>query len=260
MLFDTHVNLHGDVYKDDLNEVISRSREEGVDFLLAICDKIENIEVIRSIVASNDNMWRSVGCHPHYAKDHLSLTSDQLVSFAAPDDVIGIGETGLDLHYGYSDLESQKIVLQAHIDASQETQLPLIIHTREADDLTGDMLEAAYARKSFPILMHCYTSGERLARRMIDLGAYFSVSGIATFKNAHDVRAVAELFPEDRVILETDCPYLAPVPMRGRRNEPAYLKYVCEYFADFKGISFDDMAALTTKNALNLFSRIGVTK
>ena len=121
------------------------------------------------------------------------------------------------------------------------------------------MLEHAYAKKPFPILMHCYTSGEKLARRAIDLDAYFSVSGIITFKNAHDVRSVAELFPSNRVILETDCPYLAPVPMRGRRNEPAYLKHVCEYFAEFKGMTFEEAAQLTTDNALRLFDRIKPT-
>ncbi|MAK61930.1 MAG: LuxR family transcriptional regulator [Ponticaulis sp.] len=256
MLFDTHVNLHGDIYDEDREDVIQRAREQGVELLLSICDKIENIEKIQSITENTANMWRSVGTHPHYAKDHLSLDCEQLSKLAEPEDVVGIGETGLDLHYGYSDLDSQKQVFQAHIDAAQETGLPLIVHTREADDLTGDMLEAAYARTPFKILMHCYTSGEGLARRAIDLDAYFSVSGIATFKNAHDVRAVAKLFPADRVILETDCPYLAPVPMRGRRNEPAYLTHICEYFAGFTETSFDELAERTTQNALRLFDRI----
>lgn len=257
MLFDTHVNLHGDVYAEDLDEVIERARADDITYMLSICDKPENIEKIQEIVSRTPNMWRSVGCHPHYAKDNLDLTAEKLIAFAKDPDVVGIGETGLDLHYGYSDLDSQKRVLSEHIEAAQETQLPIIIHTREADNETGDMLEAAYARKPFPILMHCYTSGEHLARRAIDLDAYFSVSGIITFKNAHDVRHVAGLFPDDRVILETDCPYLAPVPMRGRRNEPAYLKHVCAYFADFKGVAFDEMASRTTANALSLFKRIG---
>lgn len=257
MLFDTHVNLHGDIYEDDLSDVLDRAKDAGISRMLAICDKISSIPKIREIVEANKNMWRSVGCHPHYAKDHENLTADDLVELAAPSDVVGIGETGLDFHYGYSAEDVQRQVFQEHILAAQRTGLPLIVHTREADQLTGDMLETAYSKKPFPILMHCYTSGEALAHRMIRLDAYFSVSGIVTFKSAHDVRAVARQFPADRVILETDCPYLAPVPMRGRRNEPGYLTHVCAYYAEFMGLNMDEMAEQTTLNALRLFSRIG---
>ena len=256
MLFDTHVNLHGEIYDEDREDVIQRASENNVGLMLSICDKIENIAKIQSITEAHVNIWRSVGTHPHYAKDYLDLTAEQLCKLAEPDDVVGIGETGLDLHYGYSDLDSQKLVFQAHIHAAQATGLPLIVHTREADQETGDMLEDAWSKQPFPILMHCYTSGEDLAKCAIELDAYFSVSGIATFKNAHEVRKVAQLFPADRVILETDCPYLAPVPMRGRRNEPAYLSHICEYFAEFTGTSFDELAQRTTENALRLFSRI----
>lgn len=256
MLFDTHVNLHGDIYKDDLTDVLARARDAKITRMLSICDKIESIDRIAEIVRTNENMWRSVGCHPHYAKDHADLTAEQLCRYAEPADVVGIGETGLDFYYGYSPQEVQEHVFRQHILAAQETGLPLIVHTRDADDRTADLLEEAYARKPFAILMHCYTSGEKLARRAVELGAYFSVSGIITFKNAHDVRSVAELFPPERTILETDCPYLAPVPMRGRRNEPAFLSYVCRYFAELKGIPEEEMARQTTENALRLFSRI----
>lgn len=257
MLFDTHVNLHGDIYKDDLEDVLARAKEANITRMLSICDKIESIDRIAEIVRSNENMWRSVGCHPHYAKDHADLTAAQLCHYAEPADVVGIGETGLDFYYGFSPQDVQEHVFRQHIEAAQETGLPLIVHTRDADNRTGDLLEEAYAVKPFAIVMHCYTSGERLARRAVDLGAYFSVSGIITFRNAHDVRSVAQLFPPDRTILETDCPYLAPVPMRGRRNEPAYLSHVCRYFAELKGMSEEDMARLTTENALRLFNRIG---
>lgn len=258
MLFDTHVNLHGEAYEDDLAEVLERASAANVNRMISICDKISSIPRIREIVAATTNMWRSVGCHPHYAKDHAELSASDLIDLASPSDVVGIGETGLDFYYGYSPEDIQRKVFHEHILAAQETGLPLIVHTRDADDATGDMLEAAYAKKPFPILMHCYTSSEELARRAIDLDAYFSVSGILTFKNAHDVRGVAKLFPIDRVILETDCPYLAPVPMRGRRNEPSYLTHICAYYADFKGIPEEEMARLTTQNALRLFNRIGV--
>ena len=134
MLFDTHVNLHGDVYAEDRSEVIERARQDGVKLMLSICDKIESIDKIRDICHNTENMWRSVGCHPHYAKDHLDLTTEDLIRFASDKDVVGIGETGLDLHYGYSVLESQKAVLAVHIAAAQATGLPIIIHTREADE------------------------------------------------------------------------------------------------------------------------------
>ena len=259
MLFDTHVNLHGDIYADDLNDVFERAKAANITRMLAICDKIENIPRIQEIVSGRSDLWRSVGCHPHYAKDHTKLSVEELVELAKPADVVGIGETGLDLHYGYSPEDVQKHVFQTHIETSQLTGLPLIVHTREADTQTGDMLEAAMAKRSFPILMHCYTSGSDLARRAVDMDAYFSISGIITFKAAHDVRAVAELFPLDRLILETDCPYLAPVPMRGRRNEPANLVYICEYVAGLLNRSADEVARMTTDNALRLFRRIGQT-
>lgn len=256
MFFDTHVNLHGELYQDDLKDVLERAQEAGVTRLLAICDKIENVECIRHITASTPNMWRSVGAHPHYAKDHMSLTSEKLIELAEFEDVVGIGETGLDFHYGYSPEAEQKQVFEAHIAASQATGLPLIVHTREADKMTGDLLEEASAEAEFPILMHCYTSGADLARRAIDLDAYFSVSGILTFKNAHDVRSVAELFPRDRVILETDCPYLTPVPYRGRRNEPSYLPYIGAKLAEMWDVTPEEVARITTENALRLFKRI----
>ena len=260
MLFDTHINLHGEGYDEDREAVLQRARNAGVRLFLSICDKPENAGRIAEITAEHDDMYRSIGCHPHYAKDHTDLTPDWLVDKSMnAADVVAIGETGLDNHYGYSDEKDQRTVFQAHIEAAQTTGLPVIVHTREADDQTGDMLEAAMRIEPFPILMHCYTSGERLARRAIDLGAYFSVSGIVTFKAAHDVRSVASLFPPNRVILETDCPYLAPVPMRGRRNEPAFLEYICKFYADFMDTSPDEMAERTTKNALTLFSKIGLS-
>ena len=257
MLFDTHINLHGETYDDDRCEVIERARTAGIRYFLSICDKPDNIDRIAEITAANTDMWRSVGCHPHYAKDHTAMTAEWLSIQTRKPDVVAVGETGLDNHYGYSEQVDQQAVFQTQIEVAQETGLPLIVHTRQADEKTGDMLETASKIKPFKILMHCYTSGETLARRAMELGAYFSVSGIVTFKAAHDVRHVAALFPPDRVILETDCPYLAPVPMRGRRNEPAYLEHVCRYYADFMNCSFDEMADRTTQNALRLFSKIG---
>lgn len=254
-LFDSHINLHGDVYDDDREEVMARARAAGVERFISICDKIENFETIKAFSKSQANMWCTVGVHPHYAKDHRDLTSEQLIKLASDPVVCGIGETGLDFHYGYSPEDEQVQSFRAHIEASRTTGLPLVVHTREADELTGDILEEETRRGAFPILMHCYTSGQELADRAAALGAYFSVSGIVTFKKADDVREVSLSFPLDRVILETDCPYLAPTPHRGRRNEPSYLTHICESFAELRGVSPETMAEQTTQNCLKLFGR-----
>lgn len=256
MLFDTHVNLHSDAFAGDLPEVIGRAREAGVDRMIAICDKLESFDAILEIIERNDRMWCSVGVHPHYAKDHASLTTEVLLDLANNAHVCGIGETGLDQHYGYSDLATQIECFSKHVAASQASGLPLIVHTREADEETASVLERAYAETRFPLLMHCYTSGVELAQRAIAMDAYFSASGILSFKNANAVREVIAMVPRDRLILETDCPYLAPVPMRGRRNEPAFLVHVCRAVADLWGMDPTETARVTTENALRLFERV----
>ena len=256
-MFDTHVNLHAEAFADDLADVLQRARAAGVKRFLSICDRLDRFPDVLAIAEPSPDIWASVGVHPHYAKDFPDLNADTLIALAAHEKVVAIGETGLDQHYGYSDLALQKASFARHIEAAQETGLPIIVHTREADDLTGDMLEAAFAQKPFGILLHCYTGGERLARRGLDLGAFVSASGIISFRNAHDVRAVISQVPLDRLIVETDCPYLAPVPMRGRRNEPAYLPHVIAALAEQRGIDAIELSAMTEANALRLFHRIG---
>jgi TatD DNase family protein len=256
MLFDTHVNLHAEQFAGDVDNVLARARAAGVSRFVSICDRLDRYPAVKAIAVANADIWCSVGVHPHYAKDYWTLEAETLVRETADPKVCAIGETGLDQHYGYSDIALQERSFVEHIAAARETGLPLVVHTREADDLTGDILQREYARGPFRILMHCYTAGERLARRAIELDAHFSVSGILSFKAATDVRAVTGLVPLDRVILETDCPYLAPVPHRGRRNEPAYLVDVCRAFADQRGLTFEEAAKLTTANALNLFERV----
>lgn len=256
MLFDTHVNLHAEQFAADLPDVIARARAAGVTRFVTICDRLDRYPALREIAGANDDMWCSVGVHPHYAKDFWSLQAKELVAYAKDDmKVVGVGETGLDQHYGYSDIVLQERSFVEHIQAARELQLPLIVHTREADDLTGDILERETKRGAFPILMHCYTGGARLAQRALDLGARFSVSGILSFKGASDVRGVMGGVPMERIILETDCPYLAPVPHRGRRCEPAYLVEVCKALAELKGMTPEETAAVTTRNALDLFRR-----
>jgi len=255
-MFDTHVNLHGDTYAEDLDEVLERAREAGVSRMLAICDRLDNFPAVRGIARAHANIWCSIGVHPHHSKDFTDLTVAQLVEGAEDENVVAIGETGLDFHYGYSEEQDQVRSLKTHIEAARQTGLPLILHTREADDMMGDLLEEAYAAGAFTPLLHCYTGGERLARRGLDLGAYVSVSGILSFKSAREVREVIADIPMDRLILETDCPYLAPVPMRGRRNEPSYLVHVAEALATLKGLPVEEVLETTTQNALKLFSRV----
>jgi TatD DNase family protein len=197
-----------------------------------------------------------VGTHPHEAKADPDLAVATLIEIAADPRVVGIGECGLDFHYDLSPREVQARVFRAHCAAARATGLPLIVHSREADQAMGEILEAEHGKGAFPILMHCYTSGAELARRCAALGAWFSVSGIATFKAAEDVRAVIREMPAERIMLETDCPYLAPVPYRGRRNEPAFLPHVAAKLAEIRGWSLAETEARTAEAFFGLFQRI----
>ena len=255
MLVDSHVNLHGEKFTDDVDDVVARAVEAGVGTMLNICCKLSDFEDVVAIAERYENMWASVGTHPHDAKENPNITADQLIEKAQHPKVIGIGETGYDFHYGYSSQEQQVHNFAAHIIAARETQLPLIIHTREADELMLSTLKAALKEGNFPAELHCYTSGPELAEWAADQGFYFSVSGILTFKNAHDVRALAKAMPDDRIMLETDCPYLAPVPHRGRRNEPAFVGHVGQALAEVKGWSLEQMQERTTDAFFNLFKK-----
>jgi TatD DNase family protein len=255
MLFDTHANLHAEQFAADLPAVLARARAAGVTRMVTICDRLDRFAAVKAIAQANDDITCSVGVHPHYAKDFWSLQAATLIEEARDPKVVGIGETGLDQHYGYSDIVLQERSFVEHIHAARETGLALVVHTREADDLTGDILEREFKRGPFRILMHCYTGGARLAERALDLDARFSVSGILSFKGAQDVRDVMGKVPLERIILETDCPYLAPAPHRGRRNEPAYLVDVCRAFAEHRSMTFEEAAELTTRNAIELFRR-----
>ena len=255
MLIDSHVNLHAPQYDDDRQAVIERARAAGIGLMVNICDRVPNFPACRAL-ADQPDIWCTVGTHPHEAKDDPDLSPQTLVDLAADPRVVGIGECGLDFHYDLSPREIQAQVFRAHIVAARETGLPLVVHTREADAVMGDILEAEFAAGPFRLLMHCYTSGAELARRCAALGAWFSVSGIATFKAAQDVRDVIADMPADRIIVETDCPYLAPVPYRGRRNEPAYVPHVLAKLAEVRGWSLADAEARTTNAFFDLFRRI----
>jgi TatD DNase family protein len=256
MLIDSHVNLHAPQFDADREAVIDRARAAGVGLMVTICDRVSAFEAVHAIAMAHDDIWATVGTHPHEAKDDPDLDAVALVALAERPKVVGIGETGLDFHYDLSPRSVQARVFRAHVEAARRTGLPLVVHTREADAEMAQILEEEWARGAFRMLMHCYTSGAELARRAAALGAWFSVSGIATFKAAGEVRAVIADMPADRIIVETDCPYLAPVPMRGRRNEPAFLPHVLSALATVRGWSLAEAEARSEDAFFTLFDRI----
>jgi TatD DNase family protein len=256
MLIDSHVNLHAPQFAEDREAVIDRARAAGIARMVTICDRVSFFPAVLAIAHAHPDIWCTVGTHPHEARENPDLAAQTLIDLAADDRVVGIGETGLDFFYDYSPRDVQAAVFRVHIAAARATGLPLVVHTRDADGTMGDILEDEFAKGPFRLLMHCYTSGAALAGRVAALGAWFSVSGIATFKAATEVRAVIEGMPEGRIIVETDCPYLAPVPMRGRRNEPAFLPHILAKLAEVRGWSLADAEARTERAFFDLFDRI----
>jgi TatD DNase family protein len=256
MLIDSHVNLHAPQFDPDREAVIARARAAGVGLMVTIADRLSSLPAVRAISEANADIWHTVGVHPHEAKDEPRLASQRLVDLADHPKAVGIGETGLDFHYDLSPRDVQAEVFRAHIAAAQQTGLPLVVHAREADEVMAGILEDAFAESPFRLLMHCYTSGAELLQRAAALGAWFSVSGIATFRAADDVRERVRAMPADRIIVETDCPYLAPVPHRGRRNEPAYVGLVLDKLAELRGWDRAEALGRTADAFFALFDRI----
>lgn len=256
LYIDSHVNLHAPQFDEDRPDVIARAREAGVGLMVNICDRVSNFDAVYQVADDNADIWATVGTHPHEARENPELTADTLVELAQRPKVVGIGECGLDFHYDYSPRDIQAAVFRTHIAAARESGLPLVVHTREADDVMSGILQDAYAEAPFKLLLHCYTSGPELAKAAAEMGAWFSVSGIASFRAAEDVRAIIRDMPADKIIVETDCPYLAPVPMRGRRNEPAFVPHVYNKLAEIRGWSLDETRHRTHDAFFALFDRI----
>lgn len=256
MLIDSHVNLHAPQFDADRQAVIDRAREAGVGLMIEISDRLATFDATLSIARANPDIWCTVGVHPHEARHYPDLTPERLIALAEDERVVGIGECGLDFHYDLSPRDVQAAVFRTHVAAARESGLPLVVHTREADDTMAAILREEMADGPFHFLMHCYTSGPELLETACELGAWFSVSGIATFKAAEDVRDRVRAMPAERIIVETDCPYLAPVPHRGRRNEPAYVGHVLDALASIRGWSREEAEARTTDAVFALFDRI----
>lgn len=256
MIIDSHVNLHAPQFDEDRDEVITRAREAGVQMMVEISDKLSTFDATHGLAMAHDDIWCTVGVHPHEARDYADLTAGRLIELARRPRVVGIGECGLDFHYDFSPREIQAQVFRQHVEAARQTGLPLVIHTREADEVMARILREEMVAGPFKFLMHCYTSGRELAELAAELGGWFSVSGIATFKAAEDVREIVRIMPAERIIVETDCPYLAPIPHRGRRNEPAYVGLVLQKLAEIRGWSHEEAEQRTTDAFFALFHTI----
>ena len=223
--------------------------------MLTIGTRLDQFDSVRAIAERHANIWCSVGVHPHEAKEEGQRTPDRLIAAARNAKVVGIGETGLDFYYEHSPRAEQAESFRTHIAASRQTGLPLIVHTRNADRETGDILEEEYAKGAFPGVIHCFSSGPEVARRALALGLFISISGIVTFKAAEELRTIVRHIPIDRLLVETDAPYLAPVPKRGKTNEPAFVAHTAAKVAELKGISMAELEAATTENFFRLFAK-----
>lgn len=252
MLVDSHCHLDSPDFAAEREAVITRAREAGVGTMLTIATRLDEFPGVRAIAETHDGIWCSVGAHPHEAKDHAALTADALADLTGPAKVVGIGESGLDFHYDLSPRTVQAQVFRAHARAARLTGLPLIVHAREADRAIAEILEEERPPAG---VLHCFSSGRELAERALALGFYISISGIATFRNAEGLRAIVRDLPLDRLLVETDAPYLAPVPYRGRRNEPAFVAVTAAAVAALKGIAPEQLAKQTTDNFYRLFTK-----
>lgn len=255
MFVDSHCHLDYHERDGDLDEVIGRARRAGVGALVTICTKMGNFAAVRKIAERYDNVWCSLGIHPHEAENEAIPKVEELLALAKHPKVVGIGETGLDYFYERSPRVAQQECLRVHIEAARETGLPLIVHARDADDDMIKILEEGYRQGPYPGLIHCFTSGPELSEKALEIGFSISFSGIVTFKNAEALRNVAKSVPMDRILIETDAPYLAPVPNRGKRNEPAYVVHVAEMLAQVLGTDIHEIAEKTSNNFYRLFKR-----
>jgi TatD DNase family protein len=252
VLVDSHCHLDSPDFAAEREAIIARAHAAGVATMLTIAARLDEFPGVRAIAESHDGIWCSVGAHPHEAKDHAALSVDELAALTAHPKVVGIGETGLDFHYDLSPRDVQAQVFRIHARAARASGLPLIVHAREADHEIAQILEEE--RPPCGVL-HCFSSGRELAERALALGFYVSISGIVTFRNAEDLRAIVRDLPLDRLLVETDAPYLAPVPHRGKRNEPAFVAATAAAVAALKGIEAERLAAETSENFYRLFAK-----
>jgi TatD DNase family protein len=255
MLVDSHCHLDFLAKDGDLDQIVARARAAGVTRMVTICTKLSEFDRVKAIAARYDDVSCSVGVHPHEAEEEGQGAPDRLIELAADPLVVGIGETGLDFYYEHSPRAAQEASFRAHAQAARATGLPLIVHSRDADQETVRLREE-YAEGAFTGVIHCFTAGHALAEAALELGFYISLAGVVTFKKAEALRETAAAVPLERLLVETDAPYLAPVPKRGKRNEPAFVVHTAERLAEIKGVAPEDLARITTENFHRLFRKV----
>ena len=256
MLIDSHCHLDFPDFADELDAVLVRARAAGVERMVTISTRVRRQSALLALSERFPDVYCSIGTHPHYAHEELDVTADELVRCSRAAKVVAIGEAGLDYHYDNSPREAQERGFRTHITAARETGLPLVIHSREADDDTARILDEEMGKGAFAAVLHCFTGGRELARRAVALGHFISFTGILTFKNSEALRAIAAGLPADRILVETDAPYLAPGKYRGKRNEPAYVVEIAKVLAETRGVSVEGMAEQTTANFFRLFTKV----
>ncbi|MFZ2067643.1 MAG: TatD family hydrolase [Xanthobacteraceae bacterium] len=256
MLIDSHCHLDFPDFATELDAVVGRARAAGIARMVTISTRVRRQDELLAIAGRFDDVYCSVGTHPHYAHEENDVTTADLVTRTHQDKVVALGEAGLDYHYDNSPRDAQERGFRTHIAAARETGLPLVIHSRDADDDMARILEEETGRGPFPAVLHCFTGGPDLARRAIALGHFISFTGILTFKNSAALRTIAARLPSDRILVETDAPYLAPGRHRGKRNEPAFVIETANVLAEARGVSFDEIARQTTENFFGLFAKV----
>jgi TatD DNase family protein len=256
MLVDSHCHLDFPDFSNELDAVVARASNAGVGLLVTICTRVRRFDQVRAVADRFDQVFCSVGTHPHNAREELDISPAELTRLSDDPKVVAIGEAGLDYFYDNSPREAQAAGLRNHIAAARDTGLPLVIHSRDADKDMEAILRDETEEGAFPAVLHCFSSGAGLARAGLELGHYVSFSGILTFRNSQTLRDIARDLPSDRILIETDAPYLAPPPHRGRRNEPAFVAQVAEILAQARGVSVEMIAEQTTENFHRLFSKV----
>lgn len=255
MLIDSHCHLNYKGLVEEQDEVLARARAAGIGGFLNISTRQSEWDAVIATADRNPDVWATVGIHPHEADEHADLGEGALLEATRHPKVIGIGETGLDYYYDHSDRAVQQALFRTHIRVSRETGLPLIIHTRDAEEDTTRIIEEEMGEGAFPALIHCFTASAEFGARMVELGLTISLSGIVTFKNARELQAFAAEVPADRLLVETDSPFLAPVPHRGKTCEPAYTADTARFVASLRGVAVEELAAQTTTNFRKLFGK-----
>ena len=257
MIIDSHCHLTYEPMSNHLRETIDRANRDGVKYILTISTEDKSFDKILKIIDEHKNVYGTYGIHPHEAKLHQNLNSVDIIDRVNQNKkIIGIGETGLDFYYNHSEKKDQINSFNQHILAAQQKNLPLIVHTRSAEKETLEILEKHLKKKEIKILIHCFTGSREFAFKLLDLGAYISASGVVTFKKSQDLANTFKDIPNEKILVETDAPYLAPVPLRGKSNEPSYIIHTVKFLSDLKKLSFDEFANITTKNFFNLFGKL----